>query len=154
MNPKIANEIIHRHQGGQSIRGIAADLAISRRRVTRIIRLQRQARQEESITPELPRPAKPRGSKLDRFEEMIQRLLGRYPQITVTRLLEELRREGYRGAYTILRERVKQLRASPTKPLVVRFETSPGTHYGKRGAMFSNYRRREPRCYMPAGFFT
>lgn len=125
MTRELANEIVHRHQGGQSIRGIAVDLGISRRRVSRVLRLQRQGRDEETIAPELPRAAR-RASKLDGFEELIRRLLDRYPKMTVTRLHDELRREGYTGAYTILRERVKQLRTSPTRPLVVRFETSPG----------------------------
>jgi transposase len=165
MNQQIANDIIHRHQGGQSIRGIATDLSISRRRVSRVIRLQRQRRQEESITPELRRPVTQHASKLDGFEPMIQQLLDRYPKISVTRLLEELRQAGYEGAYTILRERVKQLRACPTKPLVIRFETSAGAqaqmdwsvydiHFTQEGRrrvnLFSyllSYSRRQYLCF-------
>jgi transposase len=53
-------------------------------------------------------------------------LLERYPDITATRVLQELRNAGYGGGYTILRQRVKTLRRQPQKPLVVRFETAPG----------------------------
>jgi transposase len=165
MNQELANDIVHRREGGQSIRGIAADLGISRKRVARVLRLQRRARDVESLTPELPRPTKERSGKLTEFDETIQRLLHRYSKITVTRLLEELRREGYRGGYTILRERVKQLRAAPTKPLVIRFETSPGvqaqmdwsdydlnfTQEGRRRVnLFSyllSYSRRQYLCF-------
>ncbi|MDH3444518.1 MAG: hypothetical protein OEN50_11375 [Deltaproteobacteria bacterium] len=69
MNREIDNEIIHRRQRGQSIRGIARDLGISRRRCARTIRLYQQARDQESVTPELPQPTKKRSSKLDDFEE-------------------------------------------------------------------------------------
>jgi transposase len=165
MNEKIANEIIHRRQRGQSIRGIARDLRISRRRAARVLRAHQHAREVESVTPELARPARERASKLDGFEELLKRLLARYGNITVTRLLEELRREGYTGGYTILRQRVKQLRASPTKPLVVRFESSPGaqaqmdwsvydlefTQEGRRRVhLFSyllSYSRRQYLCF-------
>jgi len=33
---------------------------------------------------------------------------------------------GYDGGYTILRERIKHLRTTPSKQLTVRFETAPG----------------------------
>jgi len=58
---------------------------------------------------------------LDPYEETIRDLLRRYPRITATRLLEELHSAGYQGSYTILRQRLKQLRV-PTggKPVETR----------------------------------
>ena len=47
---------------------------------------------------------------VDSYENMLHDYLARYPKISVVRLLEELRRQGYTGGYTILRQRVKQLR--------------------------------------------
>jgi len=44
----------------------------------------------------------------------------------VIRLQEELQDAGYTGGYSILAERVRELRARPAKPLTVRFETGPG----------------------------
>jgi transposase len=129
MNRPTDNEIIYRWQSGQSMRGIARDLNVSRWRVKQVIQQQQASRNDPSARPagsELPAPAASRSSKLDKFETLIRQLLQRYPKITVTRILEELKKEGFTGGYTILRERVKRLRRQPPKPLVVRFETGPG----------------------------
>jgi transposase len=63
---------------------------------------------------------------IDDYEEAIGGFLKRYPDMTVIRLLEELRSLGYQGGYSVLRERVKTLRIpAPAQP-VQRFETGPG----------------------------
>ena len=129
MNDPLSNKIVHRWQGGQSMRSIARELKISRWRVERVIRAHREARNVESHVPvnaALPAPVTQRSSKLDAFQSQIAQLLTRYPNMTAIRVFEELKKQGYDGGYTILRLRVKQLRAKPTKPLTVRFETSPG----------------------------
>jgi transposase len=123
------NQIIHRWQGGQSQRSIARELGVSRWQVARTVAQHQAARNDDSVTTvnsALPRPRGQRRSKLDIFEATISRLLERYPHMTATRIFEELKKQGYAGSYTILRERVKQLRSRPQKPLVVRFETGPG----------------------------
>ena len=76
----------------------------------------------ETIPASLGQPIQKRASKLDLFEPQLQR----YPRITVIRLQEELQGVGYTGGYSILTERVRELRARPAKPLMVRFETGPG----------------------------
>lgn len=126
MNESLDNQIIHRWTGGQSMRGIARDLGVNRKRVARVIRKHQQSRQQETLSPELPAARQHRGSQLDAFEETVKQLLDRYPKITAIRVHEELRKLGYQGGYTILRERVRQLRPRPRKPLVTRFETAPG----------------------------
>ena len=153
MNGVLENEIIHRRQQGQSIRGIARELGVSRRRVTSVINRQQHARSVESMTPELPRPRAKRAGKLDDHEATIQQLLRRYPKITATRIMQELEKAGYQGGYTILRQRVKQLRVCPQRALVTRFETTPGlqgqmdwsvydidfTHEGRRRVNLFSY---------------
>jgi transposase len=124
--PEQINEIVHRWHHGQSLRGIARDLGISRKRVARVVAQHQKARTEATPHPELPRVPQRRGSQLDPFLTAIQELLVRYPNITATRVHEELRTLGYQGGYTILKSRVRQLRPPKTKQLVVRFETAPG----------------------------
>jgi transposase len=119
------NEIIRRWRSGQSMRSIAADLAVNRKQVQRAIREHQAARQSGAAHPDLAKK-KSRKSKLDAFEDAMRQLFDRYPNITVVRMLDELRRQGYEGGYTILRQRMKQLRPRPTRQPVVRFETGPG----------------------------
>jgi transposase len=121
------NEIIRRWQAGQAQRSIARELGINRKRVARVVREHRQARDTGGVHPELPAPRKSRrGRRLAAFEPALCDLLERYPDITVVRLLEELRGQGYTGSYTVLREQVRLRRIRPARPPVVRFETPPG----------------------------
>jgi transposase len=126
------NDVIHRWQNRQSVRSIAVDLNLSRYKVTRIIAKYTRDRDVDAAiqndAPPASLGAAPnlRSSKLDPFADQIAQLLERYPKITATRVLEELKRNGYDGGYSILRERVGRLRKTPAKPLTVRFETAPG----------------------------
>lgn len=121
MNEQTRNEIIARHGQGQSMRSIARTLGISRGAVARAVGGHQAARSGNDNVA-----GRSRRSLLDEFEETIGQWLGRYPNITVARLLQELRGCGYQGGYTILRERVRALRGSPRTKLVQRFETAPG----------------------------
>jgi hypothetical protein len=97
-NEPTDNEIVHRWQGGQSMRGIARELGISRWHVERTIGRHRSARDCDSGVPvnaELPAAATVRSSKLDTFQAQIVQLLARYPNMTATRVFEELKRLGY-----------------------------------------------------------
>ena len=142
---ELRNEVVHRHHRRESERRIAKQLGVSRWMVTKILRRQRENRgvgeQNETLLQEanpsgsipsepipqsLGRPIHKRSSKLDAFEPQLQQLMDRYPRITVIRLQEELQSSGYAGGYSILAQRVRQLRARPAKPLTVRFETGPG----------------------------
>jgi transposase len=123
MNEELRNEIIRRWQGGTSMRRLARELALARETVQTVVRRWQAERagQEAPAT----RPAR-RPSLVDPFQETIQQLLARYPDITVTRIFEELRGLGFSGGLTIVRERVLQLRPEPTRQPVQRFETAPG----------------------------
>jgi transposase len=120
MNDTVFHQIVVLFQGGASIRRIAQSLHISRRTVRRALEQHRQAR---TASPPGSGAAPRRGSQLDAFDPAIQDLLGRYPNITVQRVHEELRRLGYQGGYTILSERVRMLRPRPVAAPVQRFET-------------------------------
>lgn len=131
------HQIVVLFQGGASIRRIARSLHIGRRTVQRVLEQHPQAR---TVGPpwDVPGSAPRRGSPLDAFDSAVRDLLVRYPDITVQRVHEELRRLGYQGGYTILSQRVRTLRPRPRIAPVQRFETARGPHYGKSGVMFRN----------------
>lgn len=127
MNEQTRNEIVRRSLSGQSQRSIARQLGMSRPTVRRVIEQYHRRRDEAGADcPELPRKRASRRSLLDPFRNTVGQLLARYPNITITRLLEELRAGGYQGGYTILRQYIRTVRGPSAKALVERFETAPG----------------------------
>lgn len=103
-----------------SHRRIAKTLGVDRKTVAKVI-----AEHEQSRIGADPEKRKARKSLLDPFQDNILQLLQRYPDITAVRMLEELRRLGFQGAYTIVKARLRRLRRQP-RQLIRRFETPPG----------------------------
>jgi transposase len=122
MNNERVSKIVALFQGGASMRRIARSLGVSPRTVKKALAQVEEARG----TGPPPRLKVARGSLLDAYEPAIVDLLARYPDITVQRVDQELRRIGYTGGYTILSERVRRLRPHPVVAPVRRFETAPG----------------------------
>jgi len=117
--------ILHLQRRGLSLRAIGRELGICRNRVRRALAKHQERRDSgHDVLDQLRR--RHRNSKLDVWVPFIQRLLEKYPTITATRMLEELRAEGYQGGQTMVRQRVRQLRPKPKKEPVLRFETEPG----------------------------
>lgn len=125
MNEELRNEIIRRRQGGASLRRIARDLGLARETVQSFIRRWEAERAGPAASSPLPMPQR-RPSLVDPFNDTIRQLLQRYPDITITRVFEELRARGFGGGLTIVRERVLELRPQPLREPVVRFETPAG----------------------------
>jgi transposase len=121
---EIANAVAVLHQKGWGQQRIADEIGVTRKRVRGILSRVREQREEgHSVLPRLP--AK-RGSQLDAFEPKILALLDDHPDITAVRLQEELRNDGYAGSYTIVKERLRELRPAAKASPVERFETAPG----------------------------
>jgi transposase len=123
MNEELRHEIVRRRQGGTSMRQIARDLGLARDTVQSVLRRWEAERAGTglAVAGKTRRP-----SQVDPFNDTIRQLLARYPDITVVRILEELRAQGFRGGRSIVRERVLELRPQPLREPVQRFETPPG----------------------------
>lgn len=68
----------------------------------------------------------PRPSKLDEYIPKIEEIFEDFPDVTGQRLFEKLRKAGYQGGISILREKLHELRPKPKREPIVRFETEPG----------------------------
>ncbi|RPJ13389.1 MAG: hypothetical protein EHM37_07485, partial [Deltaproteobacteria bacterium] len=120
--------VIMKTQEGWSIRALTKHFGISRNMVRRILRKHDKRRDQGHdilLADRQVRKVK-RKSKLDPHEETLKGLLEKYPRITGQRLFEELCDAGYRGGVSILRDRLRQLRPSPKKAPIIRFETEAG----------------------------
>ncbi len=104
------------HGEGESIRGIAARLGISRNTVRKYVRSEVVPRQK---------PRQPRSSKLEAYRGHVDRRLAEGVSNCVV-LLREIRALGYRGGYTTLKDYVKPQRRLRQPKATVRFETEPG----------------------------
>lgn len=74
---------------------------------------------------EVEKVAATRPSKLDAFRAYIESRLERY-DLPASVLLEEIRRRGYTGGVSVLREYVARIKRRHVKRVVDRFETEPG----------------------------
>jgi transposase len=120
MNEQKRNEIVSRWRAGGSIRQIARDLTLARNTVSRVL-ASIDAQRAGTAPTSFRRP-----SQLDPYEPVILELLSRYPDLTGVRLLEELRQRGFSGSYTLVRQRLRNLRPRSAPQPVIRFETAPG----------------------------
>jgi transposase len=101
---------------------IAKRLGVSRRVVHYWIQTGQLERDLESAPP---RTMRPRRTKLDDYHAIIRDRLTTYPELSATRLFEEVRAAGYAGGITQVREFVAHVRPQPEPEPLVRFETAP-----------------------------
>lgn len=107
------------HHQGESIRGIARQLGVSRNTVREYLR-------HDNSPVYGPRPD--RASKLDPYKPYIeQRLASARPDwIPATVIDREIREQGYQGSIRLLRYYMAELKPAARADPVVRFETQPG----------------------------
>ncbi|MCP4341374.1 MAG: IS21 family transposase [Desulfobulbaceae bacterium] len=112
-------DILVMHKQGNSIRSIAIELGVSRNTVRHYI-----------SNPQVPEYKKraDRGSILDPYKPYIlQRIEAAHPQwIPATVLFDEVKKQGYPGGITVVRDFVATQKPKVKADPLVRFETEPG----------------------------
>lgn len=93
-------EVHQLHREGLSKSSIADRLGMSRITVRRLIRMADPPRYERSAAPSL----------LDPFTDAIASMLGQNEKVAATVIIERLRRDGYAGGITILKDHLAKVR--------------------------------------------
>ena len=119
MQAALRNEIVRQWSAGTAQRQIARSLGLSRHTVVRVLADWEAERSGQEPPPGGLVPTVRRPSQLDAYEATRRELLARYPNLTAVRLYEELRSRGFRGGYTIVRERLRHLRPQPVQEPVL-----------------------------------
>ena len=101
--------------GGMSNREIAKELGISRNTVRKML--------NASTVNEHSHRRKT--SKLDPYRDRIRDMIDKH-NLSAIRILEEIRKQGYDGGYTILKDYCATVRKDRRIPAVYRYETDPG----------------------------
>jgi len=104
---------------------IAKRLGVSRRVVHHWIATGQLDRDLDTAPP---RTMRARGTKLDAYHAIIHDRLATYPELSATRLFDEVRVAGYAGGITQVREYVARVRPQAEPEPLVRFETPAGHH--------------------------
>lgn len=104
------------HLDRLSRRAIARHLGISQDTVARAVRSDRCPRRENGA----------RGSIIDPYQDVLDAILARFPDLSGVRVLEKLRENGYRGQITVVRERLRELRSPRVREAFIKRETLPG----------------------------
>ena len=63
---------------------------------------------------------------VDRFEPYLRERLAAYSALTARRLFREIKERGFSGGYSVVRDRVRDIRPARSAGYEVRFETPPG----------------------------
>jgi len=107
--------ILDLHQQGLSVSAIARQLCVDRKTVRSAI--------AKGLEPPKYKTRAPRSRITDSFEPYLKERLAAYPGLTAVRLWREVKERGYAGGYSVLRDRVRDLRPPRTAGFEVRFET-------------------------------
>src|SRR5262249_17652611 len=99
------------------VRALAAD-GVPEREIARRLRMNRRTVARLARSEEPPRYQRASaGSKLDRFEPVLRRLVEEWPQIKAPRATELLREEyGYDGSVDLVKRRLRELRPRVARP--------------------------------------
>ena len=119
-------EITRLHKARYGTRRIASFTGLARRTVQEVLRRANLLQQRATPTSPGAAPRSSKSSKLDAFRARVKEKVEQ--GLRVTRILREIRSDGYTGGRTILADYVRSLEVSRPRASKVRrrFETAPG----------------------------
>ncbi len=136
--PDVQAEILALHFGAKKgTRAIAKQLGINRKAVKRVVE-----NRKVSLKPEAPADGRP--SILDPFKPRIDELLKREPHLMSTRVLQQIRREGFTGVRSVVQIYVRKIRTLPyrSREAFLRLDLPPGetaqVDWGEFGTPFND----------------
>lgn len=100
-----------------SKRQIARQLRVDRKTVNAALAMERYEQRRKAPT---------RGSKLDQHKDRIATLLKEHPDLSAVRILEEIKREGFDGKVTVVRDFVRSVRPRASQEAFVSIDFPPG----------------------------
>ena len=110
--------ILDLHKQGLSVSAIAQRTGLDRKTVRKYI-------ERGAVAPQYsPRP--PRPTVIEPFEAFVRERVAAWPELTGTRLLREIRQQGYTGSYTVLKRLLRRVRPPKAPAFEHRFETPAG----------------------------
>jgi transposase len=102
-------------------------LGFEERKIARTLRISRPTVKRYLENPEPIKPKISRSSKLDPYQDRIQDLLEKDPEVKAPVVMQRLEQEGFDGKITILRDYLRTLRGQQRQPTAfIRFESRPG----------------------------
>ena len=103
------------------------DKGLSISEISRQMGIDRKTVRKYAQSEEMPRLHNNgnRTSKLDPYRDSIRAMIDKH-NLSAIRILEEIRKIGYEGGYTILKEYCASIRKDRRIPAVYRYETDPG----------------------------
>ncbi len=110
--------ILDLHRQGLSVSAIARQVGIDRRTVRTYI--------AKGMEPPGYAKRAPAPSIIDRFEPYLRERLETYSTLTARRLFREIKERGFSGGYSVVRDRVRDIRPARGAGCEARFETPPG----------------------------
>jgi len=110
--------ILDLYKQGLTISAIAERTGLDRKTVRKYI--------ERGLEAPLYGPRQPRPRIIEPYAAYVQERLSAYPELSIARLLREIRELGYPGGKTMLGDFVREVRPAAAPLFEVRFETAPG----------------------------
>jgi transposase len=110
--------ILDLHKEGLSVSAIAERTGLDRKTIRKYI--------ARGVEPPQYGPRQPRPRLIVAYEAYVRERLAAFPELSIPRLLREIRPLGYTGGRTALGDFVREVRPIAVPGFEVRFETEPG----------------------------